>query len=182
MPATSDDLFALLHRLGIPHHTVTHPPLFTVEESRALRGQIPGGHTKNLFLRDKKGTLYLVSALEDAAIELKSLHRMLGASGRFSFGPADLMRETLGIEPGAVTPFAAINDNRQRVAVILDATMMQHERINFHPLRNTMTTTIGRDDLVRFLEETGHPPRIVPVTTDRAAEVDPIAIGSTDTM
>ena len=96
MPATPDDLFAFLDRLGIAHATVTHPPLFTVEESQALRGKIPGGHSKNLFLRDKKGALFLVSALEDAAIELKSLHRTLGASGRFSFGSADLMRETLG--------------------------------------------------------------------------------------
>ena len=115
MPATPDDLFAMLDRLGIAHRTVTHAPLFTVEQSRALRGQIPGGHTKNLFLRDKKGALYLVSAEEDAAIELKSLHRLLGASGRFSFGSAELMRETLGIEPGAVTPFAAMNDRERRV-------------------------------------------------------------------
>jgi Ala-tRNA(Pro) deacylase len=106
MPATPDDLFAFLDKLGITHRTMSHPPLFTVEESRALRGQIPGGHTKNLFLRDKKGALYLVSAAEDAVIELKSLHRILGASGRFSFGSAALMREMLGIEPGAVTPFA----------------------------------------------------------------------------
>ena len=84
---------------------------YTVEQSRALRGQISGGHTKNLFLRDKKGTLFLVSAEEDAAIELKSLHRLLGAGGRFSFGSAELMRETLGIEPGAVTPFAVMNDH-----------------------------------------------------------------------
>ena len=143
---------------------MTHPPLFTVEQSRALRGQIPGGHTKNLFLRDKKGALYLVSALEDAAIELKSLHRALGASGRFSFGSAELMRETLGIEPGAVTPFAAINDAARRVTVVLDAAMMEQPRLNFHPLRNTMTTSIARDDLVRFLEATGHPPRIVAVS------------------
>src|SRR6478736_6635258 len=114
MPATPDDLFAFLDRLGIAHRTVTHAPLFTVEQSQALRGSIPGAHTKNLFLKDKKGALFLVSALEDAVIELKSLHRLLGAGGRFSFGSADLMRETLGVEPGAVTPFAAINDTQQR--------------------------------------------------------------------
>ena len=176
MPATPDDLFAFLDRLGIAHATVTHPPLFTVEESRALRGKIAGGHSKNLFLRDKKGALFLLSTLEDAAIELKSLHRALGANGRFSFGSAELMRETLGIEPGAVTPFAAINDSGRRVAVVLDAAMMAHARLNFHPLRNTMTTTIGRDDLVRFLTETGHPPRIVPVS----ALAETIAIGSTN--
>jgi Ala-tRNA(Pro) deacylase len=182
MPATPDDLFAFLGRLGIATTTVTHPPLFTVEESQALRGKIPGGHSKNLFLRDKKGTLFLLSAIEDAEIELKSLHRVLGASGRFSFGSADLMRETLGIEPGAVTPFAAINDAAGRVTVVLDAAMMAHERLNFHPLRNTMTTTIGRDDLVRFLAATGHPPRIEPVSRPAPDSAEAIAIGSTNTM
>ena len=182
MPATPDDLFAFLDRLGITHETVTHPPLFTVEESQALRGKIPGGHSKNLFLRDKKGALFLVSALEDTAIELKSLHRTLGASGRFSFGSADLMRETLGIEPGAVTPFAALNDTDRRVTVVLDAAMMEHAQLNFHPLRNTMTTTIARDDLVRFLAETGHPPRIVPVSHADSNRPGAIAIGSTDTI
>ncbi len=110
MPVSPDELFAYLDSLGIAHKTVSHPPVFTVEEARALRGQVAGGHTKNLFLRDKKGALFLVVALEDAAIELKSLHRLLGASGRFSFGSAELLRETLGVEPGAVTPFAAVND------------------------------------------------------------------------
>ena len=118
MPATPDDLFAFLDRLGIAHQTVTHPPLFTVEESQALRGQIPGGHTKNLFLKDKKGTLFLVVALEDALIDLKSLHRRLGATGRFSFGSADLMHQTLGVVPGSVTPFGLINDTGVQVTVV----------------------------------------------------------------
>ena len=124
MPATPEDLFAALDRLGIAHPTVTHPPLFTVEESQALRGAIPGGHTKNLFLKDKKGALFLVTALEDAAIELKSLHRRLGASGRFSFGSADVLLEALGVVPGAVTPFGAINDTGGRVTVVLDAELI----------------------------------------------------------
>ena len=164
MPATPDDLFAFLDRLHIKHRTVSHPPLFTVAESRRLRGQIPGGHTKNLFLRDKRGALKLVVALEDAAIELKSLHRRLGASGRFSFGSPDLLRETLGIEPGAVTPFAAINDRARLVEVVLDQAMLSHQALNCHPLVNTMTTSIAREDLVRFLEATGHPPRIALVS------------------
>ena len=180
--ATPAALFAALDRLGIAHPTVSHPPLFTVEQSRSLRGSIAGGHTKNLFLRDKKGALFLVSALEDAAIELKSLHRVLGASGRFSFGSADLMRETLGIEPGAVTPFAALNDTAGRVTVVLDAALMEHPRINFHPLRNTLTTTIARDDLVRFLAATGHPPRIMPVSHPGDGPTETIAIGSKDTI
>ncbi|HEY7665384.1 MAG TPA: prolyl-tRNA synthetase associated domain-containing protein [Xanthobacteraceae bacterium] len=164
MAAAPDELFAYLDRLGIAHKTVSHPPLFTVDESRALRGQIPGGHTKNLFLRDKKDAAFLVVALEDAAIELKSLHRLLGASGRFSFGSAALMGELLGVEPGSVTPFAVINDTAAHVTVVLDAAMMAHDVLNFHPLRNTATTTISRDGLVKFLEATGHKPRIDPVS------------------
>jgi Ala-tRNA(Pro) deacylase len=163
MPASPVDLFAYLDQLGIAHRTVTHVPLFTVEQSQALRGTIPGGHTKNLFLKDKKGALYLVTALEDAAIELKSLHRLLGASGRFSFGSADLMRATLGIEPGAVTPFAAINDTARQVSVVLDAALLRHDTINAHPLVNTMTTSVSSADLLRFLEATGHPARIVAI-------------------
>jgi Ala-tRNA(Pro) deacylase len=165
MPAASpDDLFAFLDNLGIAHQTVWHAAVFTVEESRGLHSRVPGIHSKNLFLRDKKGTLFLVVASEDAAIELKSLHRLLGASGRFSFGSAELMRETLGVEPGSVTPFAAINDTTHRVTVVLDAAMMAHEVLNFHPLTNTGTTTISRQGLVGFLEATGHPPRVEPVS------------------
>ena len=160
MPKTPDDLFAALDALGIPHATIRHPPLFTVEQARELRGKTPGGHTKNLFLRDKKGALFLVVALEDAVIDLKGLHRVLGASGRFSFGSADLLREVWGVAPGSVTPFGAINDVAQRVTVVLDAAMMEHALLNYHPLVNTMTTAIARDDLVRFLASTGHPPRI----------------------
>jgi len=160
MPLSPDELFAHLDHLGIAHRTVSHAPVFTVGEARTLRGEVAGAHTKNLFLRDKKGALFLVVALEDAAIELKSLHRRLGASGRFSFGSAELMRETLGIEPGSVTPFAAINDAAGRVTVVLDAAMMTHEALNFHPLVNTGTTTISRVGLVKFLQSTGHQPRI----------------------
>ena len=164
MPASPDQLFAYLDGLGVTHKSVSHRPLFTVEESRGLRGEIPGGHTKNLFLRDKKGTPFLVVALENAVIELKSLHRRLGASGRFSFGSAESMRELLGVEPGSVTPFAVINDTAGHVTVVLDAAMMAHDMLNFHPLVNTATTTISRDGLVKFLEATGHKPRIEAVS------------------
>ena len=168
MPATPDELFAYLDSLGVAHQTVSHPAVFTVEEARTLRGRIAGGHTKNLFLRDKKGALFLVVAPEDAMIELKSLHRLLGASGRFSFGSAALMRETLGVEPGSVTPFAVINDKAGQVTVILDAAMMAHETLNFHPLVNTGTTTIARAGLIQFLEATGHGPQIEPVSAAAA--------------
>jgi Ala-tRNA(Pro) deacylase len=162
MPATPADLFAFLDRLGIAHSTVCHPPLHTVEQSRALRGAIPGGHTKNLFLKAKSGELFLVVALEQARIDLKTLHRAFGV-GSFSFGSAELLRQVLGVEPGAVTPFALINDTAHRVAAVLDAQMMQEELLNYHPLENTRTTTIRSADLLRFLKATGHVPRIVPV-------------------
>ena len=129
MLTTPAELFAFLDRLGIAHTTVSHPPLFTVEESRALRGRIPGGHTKNLFLKAKTGALFLVVALEDARIDLRRLHHRLD-TGRFSFGSADLLRAALGVEPGAVTPFAAINDVEGAVSVVLDAPMMRHAQLN----------------------------------------------------
>jgi Ala-tRNA(Pro) deacylase len=160
MTATPDQLFAYLDGLAIKHATISHPPLFTVEQSQALRGKIAGGHTKNLFLRDKKQAVFLVVAGEDAEIDLKGLHRVLGASGRFSFGSPDLLRELLGVTPGSVTAFGAINDTAGRVTVILDAALMEHETINAHPLVNTMTTSVSREDLVKFLAATGHPPRI----------------------
>jgi Ala-tRNA(Pro) deacylase len=160
MPLSPDDLFAFLDRLGIAHRTVTHPPLFTVEQSQALRGTIAGGHTKNLFVKDKKDRVFLLVTSEDATIELKSMHRLLGASGRFSFGSADLMRELLGVEPGSVTPFGVINDKEARVCVVLDRTMMENDILNYHPLVNTMTTSIASADLVKFLQATGHDPRI----------------------
>ena len=164
MPQTPDQLFAFLDRLGIVHTTVTHPPLFTVEQSRALRGQIPGGHTKNLFLRDKKNNVYLVTAEEDANIDLKGLHRLLDASGRFSFGSAELMMELLGVAPGSVTPLGVVHDTGARINVVLDAALMEHDTINCHPLVNTMTTSLTREGLLKFLEATGHSPRITRVS------------------
>lgn len=172
MTSTPDQLFAYLDSLGIAHPTVSHPPLFTVEQSQALRGKIPGGHTKNLFLRDKKQAVYLVTTLEDAVIDLKGLHRVLGASGRFSFGSTELLQELLGVAPGSVTPFGVINDSAARVTMVLDAALMEHAIINAHPLTNTMTTSIAREDLVKFLEATGHPPRIEQVSGLTAAGED----------
>jgi Ala-tRNA(Pro) deacylase len=174
MPATPADLFAFLDRLDISYSTVTHPPLFSVEESRALRGAIPGGHTKNLFLKDKSGAYYLVVACEDAMIDLKGLHRRLGAKGRFSFGSADAMWELLGVRPGSVTPFAVINDVSGKVVVILDSAMLTHELLNYHPLVNTMTTSIPRAGLMTFLKACGHDPRIEPASE---APVPPVIAG-----
>ncbi len=173
-PVTRDELLSRLKRLGIDAATVEHPPLYTVEESRALRGEIPGAHTKNLFLKCKKGSLWLVVTLENAVIDLKRLHVKLG-SGRLSFGRGELLQEVLGVPPGSVTPFSLINDTRQRVSVVLDADMMSHEVLNFHPLVNTATTTIARDDLIHFIRDCGHDPAILAVSQKRdgsTAEVE----------
>ncbi len=160
MPASRADLATCLERLGIVTETVEHPPLFTVEQSRALRGNIAGGHTKNLFLKDKKDRIFLIVAAEDAEIDMKSLHKRIG-SARLSFGRPELLVELLGVVPGAVTPFGAINDSAGRVTIILDCALMRHERLNFHPLDNAATTTIDRDDLLAFLRHTGHEPKVI---------------------
>lgn len=163
MPMTPEDLFARFASLGLAVKTVEHPPLHTVEESQALRGDLPGGHTKNLFLKDKKGAFYLVVADEQAIIDMKQLHKVLG-SARLSFGKPDMLMELLGVIPGSVTPFSIINDTEYRVQIVLDAAMLEHEILNYHPLVNTMTTAIHRDDLVAFIKSTGHEPRILAVS------------------
>ena len=163
-PKTRDDLFAFLDGLDIKHSTKDHPPVFTVAESVALRDEIPGGHTKNLFVKDKKDQFFLLTVEENAAVDLKTVHTLIGASSKVSFGKPEKLMEYLGVAPGSVTAFGAINDTAGRVTVILDAAMMRHETLNYHPLVNTMTTSIGRDGLVRFLEATGHPPRVVAVS------------------
>jgi Ala-tRNA(Pro) deacylase len=164
MPASPEDLFAFLDRLGIETVTVEHPPLFSVEQSRHLRGEIPGAHTKNLFLVDRKDRLFLLSADESAAIDLKHLYRKIGASGRLSFGKVEDMRTALGVEPGAVTPFAAMNDAANRVTVIIDRALFARDSLNFHPLVNTRTTHIAAADLLRFLQAAGHAPQVIPVS------------------
>jgi len=160
MPATQEDLFARLFELGIETETVRHPAVFTVEESKALRGDLPGGHTKNLFLKDKKGALWLVVALEDRAIDMKDLRRRIG-SAALSFGRPELLKEVLGIDPGSVTPFALINDTGNRVNVVLDAEMMTLRALNFHPLTNTATTSVTPDGLAAFLRSCGREPAVV---------------------
>ncbi len=160
MPATPEDLFALFDRLGLAVTTHHHEAAFTVEQGNAVWGGIPGVHCKNLFLKDAKAKLWLVVAPADRRIDLKALPARIGAA-RLSFGSADLLREVLGIEPGSVTPFALINDTGRRVSVVLDAWMMEQPLLNYHPLRNTMTTTIRAEDFRTFLTSTGHRPEVV---------------------
>ncbi len=167
MPKTPDDLFARFAELSISHDTITHAPVYTVAEAQALRGAIPGGHTKNLLLKDRKDRLFLVVAEEDARIDLKTVHEKIGGNGKVSFASADLLRQHWGVEPGSVTPFGAINDEAGVITVVLDKGLLRHERLNFHPLVNSMTSGISRDDLIRFLKATHHEPLIAAVSEVR---------------
>jgi len=163
MSLSRADLFAFLERHGIATATVEHPALHTVEESQALRGAISGGHTKNLFVKDKKGTIFLIIAEETRAIDLKTLHKAIGAQGRLSFASAEQMQDLLGVAPGSVTAFGVINDAAHQVRVVLDDGLLAHDMLNCHPLTNTATTTIARDDLLAFFAATGHEPLVVPL-------------------
>jgi Ala-tRNA(Pro) deacylase len=160
MPVSRADLMSRFAELGIETQTREHPPVHTVEEARALRGQIPGGHCKNLFLKDEKGAVWLIVCLEDARIDLKAAPGKIG-SRRLSFGKPDLLMELLGVEPGSVTPFGLINDKGNRITVILEERMMREPLLNYHPLSNDATTTISAADLVTFIRSCGHEPRIV---------------------
>ncbi len=159
--ATRDDLFARLTELGVETVTHEHPPVFTVEEARAHCSHLPGGHCKSLFLKDKKGALWLLVTLDHRRVDLKAMSTAMGAA-RLSFGRPDLLEEVLGITPGAVTPFALINDRDHRVNVVLDREMMTLELLNYHPLGNDATTAIAPAGLRAFIASCGH----------RAREVD----------
>lgn len=161
------ELFAFLAQMDIAVKTVEHEPLFTVAQSQALRGQIPGGHTKNLFLKDKKDNYFLLTVDEEAEIDLKQIHKAIGAASRVSFGKAEAMESLLGVTPGAVTAFGVINDKAGAVRFFIDESLLSHEVINCHPLVNTATTSIAPADLMRFIEATGHRPN----TLNLAAQI-----------
>lgn len=164
MPKTEAELFAFLADLGISVSTERHPPLYTVADSQSLRGEIPGGHTKNLFLKDKKDNFFLVSVSEDAVVDLKQIHTIIGAASRVSFGKPEMLMELLGVIPGAVTVFGLINDAERRVKVVLDQDLMAHAVVNAHPLTNEATTSIASTDLIRFVKATGHDAAILKVS------------------
>jgi Ala-tRNA(Pro) deacylase len=155
-------LYARFTALGIAWTTYAHAPVFTVEEAAALYDSQPGGHTKNLFLKDRQDGLWLVTLRDDLRVDLNALAKALGCP-RFSFGSAELLIATLGIEPGSVTPFAVMNDVKRKVRLVLDAGMLALSPLNFHPLRNDRTTAVTPEDLLRFVRNTGHEPAIVEI-------------------
>ncbi|MGI9411685.1 MAG: prolyl-tRNA synthetase associated domain-containing protein [Hyphomicrobiaceae bacterium] len=161
MPATREELFERLEELGISTKTIEHEAVFTVAESDLLEQKLSGGHTKNLFLKDAKGRLFLIVAESHANVNLKTVHKAIGCA-RLSFGKPDLLWQTLGIEPGSVTALSVMNDQDKALhQVIVDEALMEHDTINCHPLVNTATTAIARDDLIRFVRSCGHEPRIM---------------------
>ncbi|MGE0409689.1 MAG: prolyl-tRNA synthetase associated domain-containing protein [Amphiplicatus sp.] len=161
-PATRADLLSLLDEIGVAHRTIDHPPVFTVEEGADLKRRERGGHSKNLFLKDKKDRLYLAVALGETRVDLVGLGKRIGAAGRLSFGAPELMTATLGVRPGAVTPFALINEAARALsAVILDSALLAHDPVWFHPLENTASTAVAPAGLDRFLRHCGFRPLIV---------------------
>lgn len=171
MPATRQDLMAKLESLNIAVKITEHAPLFTVEDSKILRGQICGGHTKNLFMKDKKGALFLLVVGEDATINMKTMHKTLNCA-RLSFGKPDLLMEKLGISPGSVTAFSIINDPTAEVRIIFDETLMANDIINCHPLTNDATVSIKRDDLISFTRACGHEPTIMALAEESVASLN----------
>ena len=154
------DLIALLDSLGIAHVTLDHPAVFRVEDGAEIKAQLPGVHTKNLFLKDAKGQLWLISAADRSQIDLKALPPVIG-SARLSFGSADRLQASLGVTPGSVTALALINDPEHRVRFVLDRALADAEMVNFHPLTNTATTALSRESFARFLAGVGVRPMVV---------------------
>jgi Ala-tRNA(Pro) deacylase len=166
---TRADLLAFLDAHGIAHSTLDHAPVFRVEEGLEIKAAMPGGHTKNLFLKDAKGQLWLISALGETVIDLKRLHTVIG-SARLSFGPEAMMVETLGVTPGSVTALGLINDTDRRVRFVLDAALAASDPVNFHPLGNNATTALSQDGFRAFLAVLGITPLIVDFATMRVVD------------
>lgn len=164
MQAGKQQLLEFLDNLGINVETFTHKAVFHVEEGREIKENIPGAHTKNLFLKDKKGHYFLVTLGSYAILDLKHLHEKIGASGRLSFGSPEKLAEYLGLYPGAVSVFGLLNDTEQHVTMILDKALMENSIINCHPMTNEATTSINRDDLIKFVRATNHEPHIIQVS------------------
>ena len=162
MPASESDLLCLFEHLNIETNTTYHAPMYTVEESQALRGELQGGHCKSLFLKDKKHNFLLVVMSEDQRLDIKALSQSsLLNVGRLSFASADRMVDMLGVTPGSVTPFSLVNVTNKELSVVLDAGMLKHDYLNYHPLHNEATTTILKDDLLKFINHFGFSPIVI---------------------
>lgn len=156
----TDRLLAWMAALGVDQTTHDHPAVFRVDEGLELKAAMPGAHTKNLFLKDEKAQLWLISARQDTVIDLKAAPRIIG-SDRLSFGSEDLMWETLGVRPGSVTALGLINDVDRRVRFVLDLRLWEADIVNFHPLTNIATTALSQTAFRRFLREIRRDPLVI---------------------
>jgi Ala-tRNA(Pro) deacylase len=168
-PLGRAELLDFLDDIGVEHRTVDHPAVFRVAEGHDIKSDLPGGHSKNLFLKDKKGQLWLISARQDTVIDLKRAPKVIG-SDRLSFGSPELMVEVLGVTPGSVTALALINDREKRVRFVLDLALAESEPVNFHPMTNTATTALSREGFRRFLAAIGVAPLVVDFAALAATE------------
>ena len=164
-PATPQNIIDTLTTIGVSSRTHNHAPVFTVEEAKCLRGELPGAHIKNLFLRNKRGRMWILTCLEDRTLDLKQFGTRLG-SGRLSFGSPQRLMNYLGVIPGAVTPLAVINDHSGAVDVVLDRALMDASTINVHPLTNSRTTALTPAGLLAFLNAVDHAPTIMDLDVD----------------
>ena len=153
---SKEELIKLLDESNCDYEVKEHAPLFTVEDSKSLRGSILGAHSKNLFLKDAKGQFYLLSVEENTKVDLKKIKNFIG-SKKLSFAKAEYLESILGIEPGSVSPFALINDVDKKVLFFLDKNFLNYEKLNFHPLVNTATVNIATSDMIKFIEEKHNP-------------------------
>jgi Ala-tRNA(Pro) deacylase len=160
MAWTPDQLLSFLDELDIPTTTVEHAPVFTVEQAKRVRGPLEGGHCKSLFLRNKKGAMWLVVLFEDTVVDLRRLGDVIGA-GRVGFASPERLDHYLGVIPGAVTPFAVVNDTAREVKVALERGLLECDPLHFHPLENTRTTAISPAGLLDFLEAADHSPTLI---------------------
>ncbi len=163
-PITRDALFALLDENDIAHKTLEHPPVFTVKDGQDIKAKMIGANTKNLFLKDKVGAFFLICAQSDTQIKINRLHTMLGCK-RLSFGKPDYLLQHLGVTPGSVTLFSVMNDTENRVQLIIDKSLLDHDIVNFHPLKNTATTAISSSDMIKFAKIVHHEPLIMDFTS-----------------
>ena len=170
-PAQPGELFAFLNHLRIEHFTVEHPPFFTMGDGDLWHGKIPGMRCKNLFLKDKRGKIWLALVPGDKRVDLAKLEKW-GNAPKLSFGKPELLLEVLGLRPGSVTPFGLLNDTARKVTLIIDEDVHASEWVNFHPLHNAASTALRTEDLLRFVRTLGYEPFVLDCgfTAERAQQ------------
>ncbi|MGQ7847364.1 prolyl-tRNA synthetase associated domain-containing protein [Granulosicoccus sp. 3-233] len=162
LAASVEQVLAALHALHIEQQTISHEPLYTVDQAKGMVYQEPGAHTKNLFLRNKKGRMFLLVVEQDHTVDLRGLRKLIPVSGgQFAFASTERLGLYLGVVPGSVSPLALINDTQCKVGVYFEASVLEHEWIYLHPCRNTHSTRLRTADLMRALEAWNHPPTVL---------------------